>query len=272
MPYSDRICRPSCRLASPDIPDKQRSQHTCPLLLSGNLFPQTEQNETIEMIITERKGSMHSIYRMTEPERRMPERGEKMTEIGVKLEMNPALIMKISSGEKLWNATHDDGSKNRIDADTVLQAGTYGTLFGVLTALFMWTRKKYRNRGKSKEDFDAEKEAARINRTCGALEVMLLEYIRSAQNGMIDEETLDELIDTLEEMHGYDLAGKLQITNREDLTEIRKGITKYTDAIAKSKSAQTTQETGMTETYEFDMIRDQLICQREWIRQKPWAE
>ena len=76
---------------------------------------------------------------------------------------------------------------------------------------------------------------------------MLLEYIQSAQKGMIDEETLDDLIRTLEEMHGYDQAGKMIIPDREVLIEIRDAIVKYTSLIADGRVARlvlTSETTG----------------------------
>ena len=52
-----------------------------------------------------------------------------MAEIKVK----PEIIKKLSSGEeKLWLAGHPDGSDNRINTDTILEASTYGAGFGVL--------------------------------------------------------------------------------------------------------------------------------------------
>ena len=135
-----------------------------------------------------------------------------MKDVGVKLEINPLFIEKLNSGrEKLWTAAHPDGSDNRINSDAVLEASAYGLDFGLIAAGAQWIKKKFRNRGKTKDDFAAEKEAAKINRACGALEIMLLEYFQAAQKGSIDEEGLDELIETLIEMQGYYQSGKLAV-------------------------------------------------------------
>ena len=185
-----------------------------------------------------------------------------MVSIGIKLTIDPDLVMKLGSEQKLWIAAHDDGSKNRINEDAVFEAASSDITLGILTGLFMWIRKRFRNIGKTKDDLAAEKEAAKINRTCGALDVMLLEYIQSAHKGMVDEETLDDLIKTLEEMQGYEQAGKLSIPGRKDLTEIRNSIARYTVSIANSKAVQSVQITG---NGDFNIIRNQLIQQKELI-------
>lgn len=185
------------------------------------------------------------------------------------LEMDAEAIVKLGRGRGLWSAAHYDGSKSRIDGDAVLDAASYGIPLGILTALFMWIRKKYRNRGKSREELAAEQEAAGINRTCRALEAMLLEYIQAAQEGRIDEEALDELIGTLEEMHGYAQAGKLRIPDGEDLKRIRAGIAAYTLAIAGERNARPVPEAGTAGADEFSGIRDQLILQRKLLRDPP---
>ena len=189
-----------------------------------------------------------------------------MVSVGKKLEMNAELAEKLGKGKSCCYAAHEDGSENRINGDAVMEAASYHTSLGVLAALMMWGRKKFRNRGKTADDLSAEKEAARINNTCGALEEMLLEYIRSARDGMIDEEGLDELIDTLEEVQGYHRDGKLVIPDREGLAEIRKSIADYTAAIADSGSAQSARIAGTAGDDEFGRIREQLAAQREWIR------
>ena len=189
-----------------------------------------------------------------------------MIRVGVNLEMNPALVEKLSGGQKLWSAAHEDDSKNRINGDAILEAGSYGTSVGILAALFMWIRKKFRNRGKTKEDLAAEKEAGHINRTCGALEAMLLEYIRSAREGMIEEENLDELIGNLEEMRGYDQAGKLVLPGKTELTEIRKSIEKYTEAIAMQNAVRPFRAGNAAGESEFRLLRDQLAQQREMLK------
>ena len=119
-----------------------------------------------------------------------------MVYVGVFPEIDPETTEKLASEtKKLWTAAHEDGSDNRVNGDAVLEASSYDLTFGFLAAGFMWVRKLFRNRGKTREDLKAEKEAAGINRTCGALEQMLLEYFRSAQEGAVDGEALDELID-----------------------------------------------------------------------------
>ncbi len=72
--------------------------------------------------------------------------------------IDPELIRKLGAEEKLWSAAHYDGSKNRINEDAILEAGSVS--LGILTALALWCRKRFRNRGKTKEDLAAEKEAA----------------------------------------------------------------------------------------------------------------
>lgn len=189
-----------------------------------------------------------------------------MNRTGLNPEMNQDLIAKLYAGEKLWLASRDDGSGNRINSDVVMEAGSYSTSFGILTALLMWIRKKFRNRGKTAEDFAAEKEAAEINRTCGTLEVMLPEYIQSAQKGVIDEEELGELIDTLEVMQGYEQAGKLMIPGRKELAELRKSIAEYTGAIAESKSVQLDRKAGTAGVGEFGTIRALLLKQMDLLK------
>lgn len=188
---------------------------------------------------------------------------------GMKIQINPEWIKKLSSGKgELWSAAHDDGSNNRINGDTVLEAAGYGTGFGLLAAGAQWVRKLFRNRGKTTEDLEAEKEAAIINRTSGALEVMLLEYFRAVQDGVIHEEALDELIDTLEEMHEYHLAGKLIIPGEKDLADMRKGITEYTAAVAEKNCGKMPQVLRTQESDEFFLIREQLMIQKELIGEK----
>ena len=188
-----------------------------------------------------------------------------MIQTGRNLEMHSDFILKLRAGEKLWLAAHEDGSKNRIDENVVFEAGTYSTSLGILAALLMGIRKKFRTRGKTKEDFAAEKEAAGINRTCVALEELLLEYTEGAQNGQIDEETLMELIDALREMEGYEHAGKLSIPGRQELEEIRQSIENYTSALAERYGAGPLPETGETADGVFGRIREQLERQRDLL-------
>ena len=188
-----------------------------------------------------------------------------MIQTGLNLEMHPDLTAKLSAGRKLWQAAHEDGSANRVDADAVLDAAATDTCLGILTATAMWIRKKFRNRGKTREDFAAEKEAADINRSCDALDEMLLEYIQSAEKGMVDGEALDELIATLEEMQAYDEAGKLTLPDRASVSEIRKALAKYTAAIDERRSVRPAREAEPTGASEFRQIRELLLRQKELL-------
>jgi len=188
-----------------------------------------------------------------------------MIHLHAALGVSPEIIEKLSSGNQLWSAAHADGSDNRINSDAILNASTYGADFGILAALGQGIRKLFRNRGKTREDLAAEKEAARINRTSGALEELLLEYCRAAREGNIDEETLDELIDNLEEMQGYARAGKLQVPGVSSLTKIRKSIAAFTAAIAEEKNASPVREADASGADEFSLIRKQLLRQKELL-------
>ena len=181
-----------------------------------------------------------------------------------KLDIDPEIIRKLSSGDiKLWLAAHEDGSDNRINGDTILEASGYGTGFGVIAAIAMWVRKLFRNRNKTKQDFEAEKEAYRINKTCGAVEEMLLEYIQAAQESTaIDQELLEELIDTLEEMHGYCQSGKLIVPGKKELSKIRKSIEEYTAAATGVDNRRPMPEDTDLNADEFLLIREQLLKQK----------
>ena len=181
------------------------------------------------------------------------------------MKINPEIIRKLSTGNgKLWSAAHQDGSDNRINGDVVLEASTYGAEFGFFAAAAQWIRKKVRNRGKTQDDLAAEKEAKRINNTSGALEEMLLEYFRAAQDGSVGKETLDELIGTLEEMKGYYRSVKLKVNDEKILTEIRKSVAEYTAVLA-AESGRPVQVADSPDTDEFSLIREQLIRQRDLI-------
>lgn len=93
-----------------------------------------------------------------------------------------------------------------------MEAFTYGDVYGFIRLRPVDTE-KFRNRGKTRDDFEAEKEAKRINKTSGALEEMLLEYFRDVQADSVGKNTLDELIDTLEEIKDYYCSGKLKISD-----------------------------------------------------------
>ena len=182
------------------------------------------------------------------------------------LDIHPEVIRKLSSEDsKLWLAAHEDGSDNRINGDTILQASGYATEFGVIAAVSQGIRKLFRNRNKTWQDLEAEKEAYRINNTCGALKVMLLEYIQAAQDGLpADPESLDELIDTLEEMHGYDQEGKLVIPGKKELSEIRKSIAAYTAPMTGNDIGRLAPEDKDPNADEFLLIREQLLKQKQW--------
>ena len=144
-----------------------------------------------------------------------------MAHTDVKLTIDPEIIGKLDLGSAaLWTAAHSDGSDNRVNWDAVFEAETVDTSLGILTAVFQGLRKAFRNRGKTREGLAAEREAAQINRTCVALRQMLLEYLLAAQAGSVEEEALDELIETLAEMHGYQRSGKLSITGKSELATI----------------------------------------------------
>ncbi|MBR6707166.1 MAG: hypothetical protein IKI84_10870 [Clostridia bacterium] len=182
-----------------------------------------------------------------------------MAHTDARLEISPDIIDKFSpSGGKICFAGHSDGSDNRIDGDAILDTAGYSFSIASLQAGFMWLRKKFRNRGKTKEDFAAEKEAAAINQTCIALKEMLLEYLRSAREGEIDEETLGDLIKTLEETDRAFKEGKLVVPDAGLLTGIREKITTFTDAIVGKQAATPSGS-------EFSLIREQLIRQRDAI-------
>ena len=182
------------------------------------------------------------------------------------LEISPEIISKLSSGDsKLWLAAHEDGSDNRIDGEAILNTSSkYGEWFGVISAAFQGIRKLFRNRNKTWQDLEAEKEAYRINKTCGALEEMLLEYLQAAREGTAaDQESLDELIDTLEEIHGYYQSGKLVVPGEKELSEIRKSIGEYTAAITGDHPVQSAQDGQKANADEFVLIRELLLKQKQ---------
>ena len=178
-----------------------------------------------------------------------------------KLEISPDLVEKLGGERVFWTASHSDGSENKINEDAVWDAANADASLGILTAAALWIRKLWRGRGKSQEDRAAEKEAAGINRSCGSLEAMLLDYVRSARDGGIDEENLDELIDELEEMHGFLQAGKLTLTDGAGVAAIRGAIEAYTAAIARTVSTGPAPEPP-AEGDEFTRIRALLLQQK----------
>ncbi len=135
----------------------------------------------------------------------------------------------------------------------------------MIAAVSQGIRKLFQNRNKTWQDLEAEKEAYRINKTCGALEEMLLEYIQAAQEGVaVDQESLDELIETLEEIHGYDQEGKLIIPGKKELSEIRRSIAAYMAAMAGNDTGRPAPEDTDLNVDEFLLIRDQLLKQKQW--------
>ena len=183
---------------------------------------------------------------------------------GARLEMDPETVRKLSAGKgELWHAAHSDGSDNRVNGELVAEVSTVSFSAAFLTAGFLWLRKKFRNRGKTRQDLAAEKEAVKIGKTCSALEAQMLDYIRSAQEGRIDGELLGDLIHTLEEAGGYYRAGKLTVPDGKELTEMRKSIGEFTAAMAPDASVQPDRETGSAGQDEFSLIRNLLIRQKE---------
>lgn len=192
-----------------------------------------------------------------------------MVKTGAQLKANPEIIRMLSSASgTLWSAAHEDGSSNRINGDAVMEAATYSTSLGILSAVFQGIRKAFRNRGKTKEDLAAEKEAAGINKSCGALEAMLLDYIRSAQEGAIEDDDLDDLMDMLEEMQGYAQTGKLKVPGKKGLADICGSIADYTAAITGKQAASPAGTADMQAADLFRSIREQLIMQKEWMSKK----
>ena len=135
----------------------------------------------------------------------------------------------------------------------------------MLSTIGQSLRKMFRNKKKSHEELAAEKEAAMINRTVGALEEMMLEYIQAATKGSVDEEALDERTDTMGEIRGYYQAGKLKITDQNAMAEIRKSIMKFTNAMAEAKHVAIPAEPDRAGKDEFCVIMKQLAMQKELI-------
>ena len=116
-----------------------------------------------------------------------------------------------------------------------LEASSCGTGFGILAAAAQWIRKRFRNRGKTRLDLEAEKEAAKINRTCGALEEMLFEYFLHAREGSVDPEALGELTGVLREVTEYSRAGKLPVPGEKDLEAMCAAAAGITAALSGGK-------------------------------------
>ena len=104
--------------------------------------------------------------------------------------------------------------------------------------------------------------------TSAALEEMLREYLLAAQEGNTDQELLDELTDTLEEMHRCAQAGKLLVPGQRELSEIRRSIAEYTAAMTGNPSVQSFRSKESPEADEFRLIRELLVQQKEWLTEK----
>ena len=144
-----------------------------------------------------------------------------------------------------------------------LEASSYGTGFGILAAAAQWIRKRFRNRGKTRLDLEAEKEAARINRTCGALEEMLFEYFLHAREGSVGPEALGELTGVLREVTEYSRAGKLPVPVEKDLEAMCSAAAGITAALSGGKPLPPPQETEGTDAF-FRML-DQLLLQSQLL-------
>ena len=189
-----------------------------------------------------------------------------MAHTNVKLEINPEIIEKLSlGGGKLWIAAHEDDSKNRVDVEAIADAALLDIVTGFFVAGYQLLKKRLRNLGKTKDDVAAEKEASQINRTCGALEQMLLEYIRAAQEGEIDAEALDELIGTLKEMQGYYEARKLSLPGESTLVAIGDSVAVFTANLLGSEAARKAEASA---TNLFSRISAHLLQQKAWAEEK----
>ena len=189
-----------------------------------------------------------------------------MAHVNARLAVKPEIIEQLSTEKAgFWTAAHKDGSDERFNFNELNNAIDVTPEVGIMDIGLQFVRKLFRDSTKTKEDFDAEKEAAKINKTCGALEEMLREYLLAAREGSVDEESLDELIDTLAEMHGYDQAGLLSLPGEKELADIRKSVSVFTASLAKEKGEQSVPEADDPNADEFTLIRDQLIQQRKLI-------
>lgn len=189
-----------------------------------------------------------------------------MEHVNAKLNICPETVGKLSMGKGvLWSAAHSDGSDNRINGQAIADTATVSFSAAAMVGGFQWIRKLFRNREKTGEDFAAEKEAVKINRASEALKQQLLDYLSSAQEGSIDPEALDDLAKALEEIHGYHQSGKLIITGENELAEILKSITEFTDSFAESKSIAPVQKAGGSAADEFSQIRELILRQKELL-------
>ncbi len=189
-----------------------------------------------------------------------------MVQVGTTLRISRETEGKLDSEScMLFRAAHEDGSDNRINGDAIVEATTCHWAMGLLTGAAQVIRKAFRNRGKTKDDLAAEKNAARINRSAGALREMLIEYIGLARQGMIDEELLDDLAGTLEEAHNDRRAGSLIITEDSMLKEIADSIGDFTAAIGESMHMGPAQKPQGSGEDVFSRSRDQLVVQKRLL-------
>ena len=190
-----------------------------------------------------------------------------MVQFNTKMKVSPEMIEKLSGESgKLWSAAHVDSSDSRVDLNALNKFDPI--LFPELNFASLGieaVKKLIHNSGKTQQDYIAEEDATRINKTCGALEEMLLEYFQAAQKGIIDEESLDELIDTLDEIRGYYAFGKMKVPGEKELAEILESITTFTVSLAKEMQGHSVPETEASNADPFTRIRDRLIQQRKLI-------
>ena len=165
------------------------------------------------------------------------------------------IIEKLSGKSgKYWSAAHVESSGSRVDLNVSKKIDPF--LFPELNLDSIGVeavKKLIHNSGKTQ------------HKTCGALEEMLLEYFQAAQKGLIDENALDELIDTLDEIRGYYAFGKMKVPGEIELAEIRRSIASYTGAISEEKGKQAVQDADVPDEDEFTWIRNQLLRQKELI-------
>lgn len=186
-----------------------------------------------------------------------------MTHTDTKLTIDPEIVSKLHSGESgFCFAAHSDGSDNRIDSDAIMDAATVGATIGIMTAVFQGLKKAFRNRGKTQDDLQAEKEAAKINKTCGSLDLLLGDYLEAAQKGIVEEDDLDLLIDTLRDTESCYQSGKLKVSGEKELAVISQSIADFTAAMTGCEAAETSAADP------FRRILEQLVRQKEWISKK----
>ena len=189
-----------------------------------------------------------------------------MAKTGVKLSIHPEILGKLSSGKReLWHAAHNDGSDNRINGEAVMETASYSTTLGIFSAIFQGIRKAFRNRGKTEDDFVAEKEAREINQTCDALDLMLRDYLKETQEGILAEETMDDVMDTLKDAEVYARAGKLTISGKKEAADILGSIGDFTAALI-GETAGKPFDSSALQSNPFSQILDLLSRQKEWLR------